>query len=62
MNNEHRDHEHRSHLELIGKWLALVLLLFVTSLSTGCNTVDGAGEDLEEASEHTADAIDDATD
>lgn len=45
----------------------LFIMLGVATLAaplvlTGCNTVEGAGEDLQEASEATEEAIEDAVD
>ncbi len=43
--------------------LNCVLFLLAAPLAlTGCNTVSGAGKDLQEASENTAEAIDNAFD
>lgn len=42
---------------------ALLMGLMVSAMFlSACNTVDGTGEDLQEASDNTKDAIDDATD
>lgn len=43
--------------------IMLAIAAFALPLAlTGCNTVEGAGEDLQEASEATEEAIDDAMD
>lgn len=42
--------------------LAALALTATAFTFTACNTVDGAGEDLKEASENTSDAIGDAMD
>ena len=43
-------------------FFTLALALATPFTLTGCNTVEGAGEDLQEASENTEEAIEDATD
>ena len=50
---------------MLDRLRTLIVLAFValgTFSLTACNTVEGAGDDLKEASENTRDAIEDATD
>ena len=45
---------------MIRKWTTLfltALFVFTISVATGCNTVEGMGEDLQEASHETEEAI-----
>ena len=41
--------------------LGIFLALATISLTTGCNTIEGAGEDLEEAGEQIEEAAEDAS-